>query len=140
MISYQLAIKGRPATHQVQGQHIRASPFDIINREAGYSIVEVNGPWGIATNQRGVVVMFVVSPSRECLLSFGTSGSGQGQFNRPCGIAVDNEESFLVADCSNHRIQKFTAGGKFLTMTGYRGNGPLQFQTLPHSAIRCTYI
>ncbi len=32
-----------------------------------------------------------------------------------------------MADSDNHRIQKFTAQGKFLTAVGTKGSGPLQF-------------
>ncbi len=47
--------------------------------------------------------------------SFGTSGSGPGQFNYPHGIAVDGEGNVLVADNDNHRIQQFTAEGQLIT-------------------------
>ena len=56
--------------------------------------------------------------SGERLQSFGTKGSGQGQFHYPCGVAVDCNENILVADFNNNRIQKFTAQGKFLTAVG----------------------
>ena len=38
----------------------------------------------------------VFSPSGGKLRSFGTHGSGQGQFNEPCGVAVDHEGNILV--------------------------------------------
>ncbi len=41
----------------------------------------------------------------------GTRGSDQGQFIYPCDVSVDGEGNILVADSSNHRIQKFTAEG-----------------------------
>ncbi len=65
-------------------------------------------------------------PVEKKLLSFGTRGSGQGQFISPCGLAVDVGGNILVADGSNHRIQKFTAEGQFLTSVA-EGNGRLQF-------------
>ncbi len=33
-----------------------------------------------------------------------------------------------MADCYNHRIQKFTPDGQFLKSVGTEGNGPLQFK------------
>ena len=55
-------------------------------------------------------------------------GSGRGQFERPSGVAVDGEGCILVVDSDNHRIQKFTAEGKFLTAVGTKGSlWPLQF-------------
>ncbi len=68
----------------------------------------------------------IFSSSGERLRSFGTYGSGQGQFINPCGVAVDGEGNILVAD-DNNRIQKFTAEGQFLTSVGTEGNGRLQF-------------
>ena len=42
--------------------------------------------------------MSVFSPSGEKLRTFGTRGSGQGQFWYPCGVAVDDEWNILVVD------------------------------------------
>ncbi len=40
---------------------------------------------------------------------------------------MDSEDSILVADFNNHRIQKFTAQGEFLRTVGIQGSGPLRF-------------
>ena len=142
-INYQPTIKGRHQLHvKVEGQHIRGSPFTISAKspveKLGTPILTLRGvkkPWGVAINQRGEVIVAewdgdcvsVFSPSGEKLQTFGTRGSGQGQFESPRGVAVDDEWNILVADCNNHRIQKFTPEGQFLTAVGARGNGPLQF-------------
>ncbi len=44
-----------------------------------------------------------------------------GTFYQPWGIAVSRDGSVYVADTWNHRIQKFTADGKFVNMWGYFG-------------------
>lgn len=44
-----------------------------------------------------------------------------GTFNEPWGIALGPDGSVYVADVWNHRIQKFTAQGQFITMWGYLG-------------------
>ena len=142
-ISYQPTIKGRHQLHiRVEGQHIRGSPFSVAVKlpveKLGTPILTIGGvgePRGIAINQRGEVVVTdwqrhcidVFSPSGEKLRSFGTNGSGKGQFDKPRGVAVDGEGNILVADTWNHRIQKFTAEGQFLTAVGTEGSGPLQF-------------
>ena len=132
--SYQPTIKGRHQLHiKVGGQHIRGSPSSVAVRspveKLGIPILTlggVDGPMGVAINKRGEVVetewdgncVSLFSPSGEKLRSFGIKGSGQGQFDRPCGVTVDGEGNILVADTFNHRIQKFTAEGQFLTAVG----------------------
>ncbi len=43
---------------------------------------------------------------------------GAGQFNEPWGIALGPDGSVYVADLWNHRIQQFTADGRFLRAWG----------------------
>jgi len=55
---------------------------------------------------------------------FGGPGSGEGKFNTPHGIWVDNrpgrEPSIIVCDRANHTLQYFTMDGKYLeTLKGY---------------------
>lgn len=52
--------------------------------------------------------------------SWGTSGSGIGEFSEPWGMAVDDEFVY-VADTWNHRIQKFTLDGEFVAILGVGG-------------------
>ncbi len=44
-----------------------------------------------------------------------------GTFNQPWGIAVSPDGFVYVADTWNHRIQKFTGAGEFITMWGTLG-------------------
>ena len=142
-IGYQPTIKGRHQLHiKVEGQHIRGSPSSVAVKspveKLGTPILTldgVGGPMGVAINKRGEVVtveggncVSVFSPSGGKLRSFGTHGSGQGQFDLPYGVTVDGEGNILVADTANRRIQKFTAEGQFLTAVGNYGSGPLQFE------------
>lgn len=48
------------------------------------------------------------------LQSWGKKGSGNGEFNEPCGIAVDNKGQVYIADSGNNRIQKMSSDGKLL--------------------------
>jgi len=48
-------------------------------------------------------------------------------FNRPHGLAVDSGGYVYVADTYNHRIQKLTSDGQFVTKWGSYGGGDGQF-------------
>jgi DNA-binding beta-propeller fold protein YncE len=48
--------------------------------------------------------------------------NGRGQFNEPWGVAVDRAGNVYVSDTWNHRIQKFTGEGQFLTAWGTFGS------------------
>ena len=130
-ITYQPTISGMYQLRiKVSGQHIRGSPFFIA---ANFSFEKFNAriigglnlPWGIAVSQRGKVVVSelikncvsVFGPGGSKLRSIGTRGSAYGKFSGPHGIALDGEGNILVADYNNHRIQKFTTDGQFLTAT-----------------------
>ena len=144
-ISYQPTIKGK---HQlcikVEDAHIRGSPFAVTAElpveKLGTPILTIDGveiPCAVVVNQRGEVVVVecgkhcisIFSPSGEKLRSFGTRGSGQGQFKSPHGVTVDGAGNILVADTDNHHIQKFTANGQFLSAVGTKGKKPLEFDT-----------
>ncbi|MBE0672301.1 MAG: TIGR03663 family protein [Anaerolineales bacterium] len=48
---------------------------------------------------------------------------GDGTFNEPWGIATGPDGSVYVTDTWNHRIQKFTASGRFIKAWGTFGQG-----------------
>jgi DNA-binding beta-propeller fold protein YncE len=60
-------------------------------------------------------------------LTWGTSGTGNGEFNNPSGIAVDALGNVYVADDGNNRIQKFDSTGTYITQWGSSGNGNGEF-------------
>ena len=135
-ISYQPTHRGRHQLHvKVEGVPIRESPFVVVARlpiqNLGTPIKTIGGlnrPWGVAVNQRGEVIVAeyggdcisIFSPSGEKIRTFGSKGSAQGQFKWPRGVAVDGDGNILVVD--NHRIQKFTGDGKFITAVDRKGN------------------
>ena len=61
------------------------------------------------------------------ITKWGSSGSGDGQFAEPQGIAVDSSGNVYVADHYNNRIQKFDSSGTFITKWGSSGSGDGQF-------------
>ena len=58
---------------------------------------------------------------------WGDYGPGDGQFDRPAAAVVDTAGHVYVADTQNHRIEKFTANGTFITQWGGSGPGDGQF-------------
>jgi len=59
--------------------------------------------------------------------TFGSSGTANGQFSHPAGIAVDASGNLWVVDENNDRVQKFNAKGEYLSSFGAPGSGDGQF-------------
>jgi ABC-type Fe3+ transport system permease subunit/DNA-binding beta-propeller fold protein YncE len=57
------------------------------------------------------------------LNTFGSPGSGPGQFNRPEGLGLDTGGRVHVADSCNHRVQVFTGEGVLVETYGRAGKG-----------------
>jgi len=64
--------------------------------------------------------------SRSLTHEWGTTGSGDGQFNDPSGVAADVAANIYVTD-QNQRVQKFDFDGVFLGKWGSSGTGDGQF-------------
>ena len=62
-------------------------------------------------------------------LSWGSSGSGNGQFDGPADVAVDSSGNVYVTDVYNNRVEKFSSTGTFLLTWGSNGSGDDQFNT-----------
>ena len=79
-------------------------------------------------NQQGTVIRTIGTYYKNHWLPI-TGGTGDGQFKSPSGIAVQGDVVY-VADQGNHRVQKLTTSGKFLSKFGSCGseegqlNGP----------------
>jgi sugar lactone lactonase YvrE len=61
-------------------------------------------------------------------IAWGTTGSGNSQFNGPTGIALDHAGNVYVADSQNNRVEKFYPNGTFISTWGKFGIGNGQFQ------------
>lgn len=96
--------------------------------------IRLDEPVGIAVDAAGTIYVtdtagnrvLRFSPSGAFLSDFGRSGSGDGQFRGPKGIAVS--ESFIyVVDSGNDRVEQFDLTGTFISEWGIFGSGPGDF-------------
>ena len=136
-------VKGQNKLHvAINNQYVTGSPFTVHVKSSvenlGSPFSHIDGltkPWGIAVNEKREIIVSestkhcisVYSTRGEKIRSFGTQGSGEGQFESPRGLTLDDTGNIVVADYNNHRIQMFTEDGQFLKEVGTRGAGPLQF-------------
>ena len=73
--------------------------------------IQVNGQ--PLTGSRWVVQ--VIPHQYQFVFQFGSKGKEQGQFDMPCGIAVnDKSRTLAIADVNNKRVQMFGFDGSFL--------------------------
>src|SRR5918992_4135936 len=61
------------------------------------------------------------------ITSWGSEGTGDGQFLHAHGIAIDSSDNVYVSDDDKNIIQKFDSDGKFITSWGSEGTGDGQF-------------
>ena len=59
--------------------------------------------------------------------SFGSLGSGNGQFTDPVELAIGPGNRIYIADTNNHRIQILERNGTFVKAFGINGTGDVQF-------------
>ena len=60
-------------------------------------------------------------------LAGGGQGTGEGEFDSAGGVAAASDGSVYVTDPFQHRIQKFTSEGVFVSKWGTEGTGDGQF-------------
>ena len=92
-------------------------------------------PYGVAVTDNVIAVsdygsyqVKKYSLQGEFLSVIGCHGDKNGQFNRPWGLAFNNNKLLYVVDGGNHRVQVFQQDDKFAFSFGNRGNNPGQFQ------------
>ena len=126
----------------IQAEPIRGSPFPLyVRQQRDYANMTTQqrcfnttcGPYDVAVDDEGF--LYVALYSQRCIDVLdqqgtvirtigtrGSSGRGDGQFNCPCGVAVQGDVLY-VADQSNNRVQKLTTSGEFLSKFGTKGSG-----------------
>ncbi|MBW2480897.1 MAG: NHL repeat-containing protein [Deltaproteobacteria bacterium] len=64
----------------------------------------------------------VFSPSGRALASFGSAGTGPGEFKNALGIDIDRSGRVYIADAGNHRVQIFDPDGNFIAALAMQSN------------------
>lgn len=150
-ITFKPTTLGRHKLHiKVDGKPVAGSPFPVsVSSPTVHtfstpmkSITNVRGPWGVATNKRGDII---VVESKECrVTTFSPGGDRQQSFQRelsvhhhehhrhtvksPRGVAVDSHDNILITDWDRHCIHKFTSEGVHVVTVGKEGSNPLEFR------------
>jgi len=65
----------------------------------------------------------VYEPNGALLKTIGRRGDGNGEFNFPSMIWLDNKDRLLVSDALNFRVQIFDLDGRFVSKFGHHGDG-----------------
>jgi len=94
---------------------------------------ELAFPRAVATDREGNIfvseyglrerVQLFARTNAAFLRTMGRDGTANGEFNRPEGLGVDGQGRLFVADSCNHRVQVFSADGRWLASYGSPGNG-----------------
>ena len=118
---------------------IKGSPFVIYVREPRdyttlqspqqtISNLDGNNVYALSFHENGNMYVTqnhyvrILKPDGSTLTTFGSSGSGEGQFSNPYGVAVWGDLVY-VCDGSNHRVQKFSTSGTLVSKFGEKGSG-----------------
>jgi len=103
-------------------------------------VISIEDPFWVAVDMRsGKQHVFVSDFDNDRIQKFsntgtfirkwGSTGTGNGQFNHPQGVAVDSSGNVFVVDGNNDRIQKFSNTGTFIRKWGSTGTGNGQFNS-----------
>lgn len=89
--------------------------------------IDPGGALWVLDKKNSLVVK--LDASGNTLISFGMSGSKNGQFDDPADIAISSAGVIFVADAGNHRVQAFSSDGVLLSIISDSTTGKLKYPT-----------
>ena len=113
------------------GRHITGSPYAFYVKPPPQqfqapvkTITNLSSPRGIAVNHKNQIVITeenrhvvtIYGRKSKKILSFGSFGSQDSQFNQPLGVVVDGKGFIYIADSKNDRLQKFGSDGSLVAI------------------------
>ena len=125
---------------KVNGQHVCSSPYDLLVKSRSswnrFSRGRNRGGHSPSTSASRYVSQEQGASSQAMSLkqfqfkpvsSFGRSGSSEGMFHWPWGVAVSDTDEIAVTDQWNHRVQIFNSSGSYLRSFGCKGTNQGKF-------------
>ena len=102
-----------------------------------FNNLQLAGPVDVAISNNGQYIavteydahcVTILHSNGNKLRSFGTRGTGNGQFICPCGVTFTSDDEYILVTDQN-RLQKLTLDGQFVMSVGSseEGSGPLEF-------------
>ncbi len=102
------------------------------------AISPYNGRLYVTSSKSGKPRVFVFdTETGQKVDAFGSSGTADGRFTIPGGIAVDAAGDVYVTDRSQDRVQRFSATGAFEAKWGNEGTGPGEFSQPAGVTVGC---
>ncbi|MGZ8579491.1 MAG: NHL repeat-containing protein, partial [Actinomycetota bacterium] len=102
-----------------------AGPSIAATYPSGLEYDDVNGRLVVADTGLDRIEFYTYNVSAGTYLKtgqFGSHGTGDGQFDSPRDVAIDDVGNIYVGDAANNRVQSFTSGGAFRWQKGGTGS------------------
>lgn len=119
------SVLGKVFLFDRKGNYLDVAAETGLLRPAGLVYDDKNGRLYVADSAGQRIHVFDARGSK--LFSWGSHGSGEGEFNYPTHLAFGHAGEVLVTDSLNFRIQSFDKDGKFLRQFGYHGDSSGSF-------------
>jgi DNA-binding beta-propeller fold protein YncE len=95
---------------------------NLIDDDPAYEILQARRNW--VRDQLDALEM--AHGEEAAWLNWGYEGTGNGQFEKPQGVAIDSSGNVYVADSNNNRIQKFDSWGDVIDVWGGPEDGQFE--------------
>ncbi|MFZ0888018.1 MAG: 6-bladed beta-propeller [Candidatus Binataceae bacterium] len=118
---------GKVLLFDSQGKLVRDISGADLERPAALAYEATDDRLYVADSKGQQVVVYSRQGSK--LLSWGSAGTQDGEFNRPSYLALAGPNTVLVTDALNYRVQAFDKQGRFLWKMGHQGDGSGDFSS-----------